>query len=277
MRRHFRHGSILVALLTLGFGGSAIAAPMEDGQAAYDRGDYPEALLQWRPLAEQGIARAQNNLGVLYENGKGVPQDLNEALKWYRLAAEQNYGGAENNLGLIYALGRGVPRDPIRAYMWFSLAASSLSGDLGKTVLESRNVIAGSMTPPQIVAATEMVLRCQAANYKECERADDAAATDSTSLVPSTPAVATTSHAVTRADYPADSLRLNESGEVTVTYVINEMGSVTTCSVVLSSGKGRLDNAACVMVKRRWKYKPATEDGKPASVQYISKVVFPPR
>jgi protein TonB len=95
--------------------------------------------------------------------------------------------------------------------------------------------------------------------------------------VPSTPAVATTSHAVTRADYPADSIRLNESGAVTVTYVINEMGSVTSCTVVLSSGKGRLDEAACVMVKRRWKYKPATEDGKPTSVQYISKVVFPPR
>lgn len=273
---HLRRGPIFAVLLTLGFGGSAMAGPMEDGQAAYDRGDFPEALLQWRPLAEQGIARAQNNLGVLYENGKGVPQDLNEALKWYRLAAEQNYGGAENNLGLIYALGRGVPRDPVRSYMWFSLAASSLSGDIGKTVLESRNVIAGSMTPPQIVAATEMVLKCQAANYKECERADDAVS-DSASLVPSTPAVATTSHAVTPRDYPAESVRLRESGEVTVTYVINEQGSVTTCTVVLSSGKGRLDEAACLMVKQRWKYKPATEDGKPASVQYISKIVFPPR
>jgi len=277
MRRHLHHGSILVAALTLGFGGGAIAGPMEDGQAAYDRGDFAEALAQWRPLAEQGTARAQNNLGVIYENGKGVPQDINEALKWYRLAAEQNYGGAENNLGLIYALGHGVPRDPVRSYMWFSLAASSLSGDIGKTVLESRNVIASSMTPPQIVAATEMVLKCQAANYKDCERAGDAASSNSASLVPSTPAVATTSHAVTRGDYPADSIRLNESGAVTVTYVINEMGSVTTCSVVLSSGYGRLDNAACVMVKRRWKYTPATEDGKPASVQYISKVVFPPR
>jgi TonB family protein len=276
MRQHLRRGWIFVALLTLGFGAGAIAGPMEDGQAAYDRGDFPEAQSLWRPLAEEGIARAQNNLGVLYENGKGVPQDLNEALKWYRLAAEQNYGGAQNNLGLIYALGRGVPRDPVRAYMWFSLAASSLSGDIGKTVLESRNVIASSMTPPQIVAATEMVLRCQAANYKECERADTTAS-DSASQVASTPAVATTSHAVTARDYPAESVRLHESGEVTVTYVINEQGSVTTCSVVLSSGKGRLDNAACVMVKRRWKYNPATEDGKPASVQYISKVEFPPR
>jgi len=277
MRQNFRRGSILLAALALGFGGNVIAGPVEDGQAAYDLGDFTTAQLLWRPLAEQGLARAQNNLGVMYENAKGVPQDINEALKWYRLAAEQGYGGAQNNLGLIYALGRGVPRDPIRAYMWFSLAASSLSGDIGKTVIQSRDVIASAMTPQQIVEATGMVLRCQASNYKGCERSDDAAASDSASRVLSTPAVATTSHEVTVRDYPRESVVRHESGAVTVTYVINEMGSVTTCSVVLSSGKGRLDEAACVMVKRRWKYKPATEDGKPSSVQYISKVVFPPR
>src|SRR5258705_4287779 len=113
--------------------------------------------------------------------------------------------------------------------MWFSLAASSLSGEVGKTVMQSRDVIASTMTPQQIVGATEMVLRCQASNYKQCEHGDDAAATDSASRVPSTPAVATTSHAVTARDYPADSVRLHESGAVTVTYVINETGSVTSC------------------------------------------------
>jgi TonB family protein len=277
MRQHFRRGSILIAALALGFGGSVLAGPMEDGQAAYDLGDFMTAQLLWRPLAEQGVARAQNNLGVIYENAKGVPQDINEALKWYRLAAEQGYGGAQNNLGLIYALGRGVPRDPVGAYMWFTLAASSLSGDIGKTVMQSRDVIASAMTPQQIVEATGMVLRCQASNYKGCERSDDAAASDSLSRAPSTPAVATTSHEVTARDYPRESILRHESGAVTVTYVINEVGSVTSCSVVLSSGKGRLDEAACAMVKRRWKYQPATEDGKPAPVQYISKVVFPPR
>src|SRR5258706_4627272 len=260
MRQHPRRGSILIAALALGFSGGVIAGPMEDGQAAYDGGDYMTAQLLWRPLAEQGVARAQNNLGVMYESGKGVPQDLNEAVKWYRLAAEQGYAGAQNNLGLIYALGRGAPRDPVLAYMWFSLAASSLSGDIGKTVMQSRDVIASAMTPQQIVEATERMLRCQASNYKGCEHVDDATASDSSSRVPSTPAVATTSHAVTARDYPADSVRLHESGAVTVTYVINEMGSVTSCSVVLSSGKGRLDNAACEIVKKRWKYTPATED-----------------
>src|SRR6266566_6530227 len=275
MRQRPSRDTIVIAVFTLGFGGCAIAGAMEDGQAAYDGGNYTTAQELWRPLAEQGVARAQNNLGVMYENAKGVPQDVNEALRWYRLAAEQGYAGAQNNLGLIYALGRGAPRDPVRAYMWFSLAASSLSGDLGKTVMQSRDVIASAMTPQQIVAATEMVLRCQAANYKGCERGDDAPFDPSSPTHASTPAMATTSHEVTRGDYPADSIRLHESGAVTVTYVINEMGSVTSCSVVLSSGNGRLDNAACAIVKRRWKYTPATQDGKPASIQYISKIVFP--
>ena len=86
--------------------------------------------------------------------------------------------------------------------------------------------------------------------------------------------MATTPHDVTFRDYPPESARLHESGEVTVTYVINEMGSVTSCSVVLSSGKGRLDNAACEMVKKRWKFKPATQDGKPVATSLPAEVIF---
>src|SRR5215475_11819296 len=118
MHQGLRHG-LIAGLLAVS--GGALADPMEDGQAAYNRGDFEEALKQWQPLAEQGVARAQNNLGVLYENGKGVPADINQAMKWYRAAAGQGYAGAQNNLGLIYALAKGVPADPIRAYMWLSL------------------------------------------------------------------------------------------------------------------------------------------------------------
>ena len=38
-------------------------------------------------VAEQGDARAQNNLGVMYDDGRGVPQDYAQAVKWYRLSA----------------------------------------------------------------------------------------------------------------------------------------------------------------------------------------------
>jgi hypothetical protein len=274
-------GLILTTLFALGFGGSVFAGPMEDGQDAYNREDYAKALELWQPLAEQGVARAQNNLGVMYENGKGVPEDINEALKWYRLSAEQGYAGAQNNLGLIYALGKGIPQDTLRAYMWLNLAASALSGDVGKTVAESRDVVAGMMKPQQLADATEMAQKCQAANYKQCESSDAEAARSATGLSTAPPgatfAIATTSHDVTADDYPRESVRLHETGTVTVTYVVSETGSVASCTVVLTSGITRLDNAACTMVKKRWKYKPATQDGKAVDIQYISKVVFPPR
>jgi TPR repeat protein len=42
-----------------------------------------------RVQAEQGLARAQYNLGVMYETGEGVPEDDVEAVRWWRMAAEQ--------------------------------------------------------------------------------------------------------------------------------------------------------------------------------------------
>ena len=79
--------------------------------AAYESKDYATALKLWRPLAEQGDAQAQYNLGIMYDNGQGVPQDDAEAVKWYRKAAEQGIAKAQYNLGVMYANGRGVPQD----------------------------------------------------------------------------------------------------------------------------------------------------------------------
>lgn len=266
---------VLLAAALASFSVPAIADDIDDGQAAYNTGDYATALRLWRPLAEQGNARAQNNLGVMYENGKGVAEDVNEAVRWYRLAAAQGYSGAQYDLGLAYAIGRGgVRRDPVRAYMWFSLAAQSLSGDTGALVAQTRDVFAGAMTRAQIDAAAELARMCLASNYRECEPPADPGAA-STAPATSTPAIAITPHDVTEADYPGQSLRLHESGEVTVTYEVSASGSVSACAIILGSGNPRLDTAACTMVVRRWKYKPATQDGQPVSIQYISKIIFP--
>ena len=67
---------------------------------------------------------AQNNLGEMYANGRGVPKDYGEAIKWYRLAAAQGNAVAQSNLGLIYSYGRGVRRDDEEAVKWFRLAAA---------------------------------------------------------------------------------------------------------------------------------------------------------
>ena len=49
--------------------------------------------------AEQGYAPAQNNLGLLYLNGKGVQKDLKQAFELFQKSAGQDYAFALNNLG----------------------------------------------------------------------------------------------------------------------------------------------------------------------------------
>ena len=75
--------------------------------------------------AEQGNARAQYNLGVMYNQGEGVPEDKAEAARWYRLAAEQGHTGAQYNLGVMYAIGEGIPEEDAEAVRWYRMAANA--------------------------------------------------------------------------------------------------------------------------------------------------------
>jgi uncharacterized protein len=68
--------------------------------AAYERGDYAAALRLTRQLAEGGYAVAQNNLGLMYLEGKGIPQHEYVAMRLFRRAAEQDYAPAQCNLGV---------------------------------------------------------------------------------------------------------------------------------------------------------------------------------
>ncbi len=168
----------------------------ENGQAAYDRGNYTQALRLWRPLADQGDAKAQFNLGYMYAKGQGVPQDSAEAIKWFHRAADQGDAEAQSNLGLMYASGHGVPRDSakaakwfrraadqgyakaqsilglmyengegvpqdyVQAYKWLNLAASRLpASDAEKRgqAADTRDAVAAKMTPAQITEAQKMV------------------------------------------------------------------------------------------------------------------------
>ena len=67
----------------------ATAGPLEDAIIAIYRGDNENAVRLLRPLAEQGDARAQYNLGTLYFTGGGVSRGYAEALKWFRLSADR--------------------------------------------------------------------------------------------------------------------------------------------------------------------------------------------
>ena len=117
MKRLVLTFAILIGLAAPAWAGFA------EGVAAYNRGDYATALREFRPLAGQGDAKAQVNLGFMYGEGQGVAQDYAEAVKWFRKAAGQGNTGGQNNLGIMYDKGRGVPQDYAKAAKWYRKAA----------------------------------------------------------------------------------------------------------------------------------------------------------
>jgi TPR repeat protein len=127
MRKPALIGAIAAALLA-GTAG-AQAGPWEDGMAAYNRGDYVPAIRLFRPLAEAGNPKAQNQIGLMYRKGEGTA------------------------------------RSPARAFMWFSLAAKR--GD-AKAKAGLRDV-SKTMTPGEISQAQQMAQACEASNYRACE------------------------------------------------------------------------------------------------------------
>ena len=122
------------------------------------------ALSGARASAEQGDASAQYNLGVMYDDGLGVPLDDAEALRWYHLAAEQGHATAQHNLGVMYGTGEGVPQDNIGAHMWLNLAASRSSGADRERSVGVRDRVAERMTPADLSEAQRRAREWHAAH-----------------------------------------------------------------------------------------------------------------
>ena len=184
----------------VGSTGAVWAQDFNNGLKAAQSGDFATALKEWKPLAEQGRADAQNNLGWMYERGVGVTQDYAEAVKWYRKAAEQGHAGAQfflgekyrlgdgvtedyaealkwyrkaaeqgdadaqNNLGWMYKRGEGVLQDTIAAHMWFNIAAANGNN----AAVKNRDTLAKELTKADIIEAQKRAKRCVASGYKDC-------------------------------------------------------------------------------------------------------------
>jgi TPR repeat protein len=114
---------IVTAIILAVSASMAWAGPFEEGVAAYGRGDYGLAIRHWHPLAEQGDAAAQFNIGLMFNTGRGVPEDKAAAASWYRLAADQGYAKAQFSLGALYERGDGLPQDFAQAAKWYRAAA----------------------------------------------------------------------------------------------------------------------------------------------------------
>lgn len=186
---------ILVTLVTL-LPCTAIAGQFEDGVAAARLGDHQRAFELWHPLAEQGNASSQFNVGLMYEHGEGAPQNDVEAIKWYLMAARQGYvraqvsvarmyasgmgvkkdlaravewdrkaanqgsASAQNSLGNSLIKGKGVARDYAQAHMWFSLAAAQEN----RTAMQNLRSIEQRMTPEEIAEAQKLLQEWQASH-----------------------------------------------------------------------------------------------------------------
>jgi len=99
-------------------------ADVEQGIRAWLSGDFASAVAILGPLAEQGDARAQFQIGVMCSYGQGMPQDYAKALYWYNLAAAQGHAQAQYNIGVMYDEGIGVPQDEAKAIEWYSKPAA---------------------------------------------------------------------------------------------------------------------------------------------------------
>ena len=106
---------------------------------------------------EQGKAKGQSNLGVMYKNGTGVPQDYKEAVKWYRISADQGDAMGKSNLGLMYANGTGVRQDDKQAYAWWSVAKANSYESAEKNL----GIVTKKMTKGQIVQAKSLATEIQ--------------------------------------------------------------------------------------------------------------------
>ena len=117
--------TILITTVFLTTFGSTAYADFSDGWDAATGGDYKTALKEWQPLADQGYAKAQYNLGLMHDNGNGVLKDDKQAVKWYQKAADRGHAKAQYNLGLMYdnGNGNGVLKDGQQAVKWYQKAA----------------------------------------------------------------------------------------------------------------------------------------------------------
>ena len=100
-----------------------VLAGFDEGVAAYEAGNLPLAVKEFRAAADKGDANSQFNIGLMYEQGIGVGKDEREAVAWYRKAAEQGNSNAQYNLAVLYENGRGTKVDFAQARQWYRKAA----------------------------------------------------------------------------------------------------------------------------------------------------------
>lgn len=126
--------------------------------------NFNQAINWYKKALEKGNPKAQNNLGNMYFQGEGVTQDYTEAIGLYKLSAAQGDNQALYNMGLMYKQGKGVTQDYIHAHMWMNLAAAKGHSD----ALKGRDELASNMSQVQIAEAQKLARDCEKLSYINC-------------------------------------------------------------------------------------------------------------
>ena len=111
------------------------------------------------PRVQQALAggdmHAEERLGAIYDQGRGVAPDPALAARLYRDAARRGSGAAQLNLAKLYLKGRGVQADPVAAYAWADAAAAN-GESAGQRIIDA---LAKSMPRAQLARAQSLAQR----------------------------------------------------------------------------------------------------------------------
>jgi uncharacterized protein len=122
------------------------------------------SFAETRANAEQGDAKAQYKLGLMYQEGEGVPKNYAEAVKWYRKAAAQGDADARSKLALWYALGHGNDADTLE---W--LRKSAEQGDADAQYNLGNKYLGGEGVPKNYAEAVEWYTKAAEQSYAKVQ------------------------------------------------------------------------------------------------------------
>ncbi len=93
----------------------------------HELGQLPDASLikafqHYLFSAESGDPYGQNNLALMYIEGKGIKKDLSEGIKWAEIAAQRHFSNAQYNLSKVYGLAGTSVYDAKKALSWLDKA-----------------------------------------------------------------------------------------------------------------------------------------------------------
>jgi eukaryotic-like serine/threonine-protein kinase len=250
---------------------------MKNALQARDQRDFNTAKDAFVKAAAAGNGEAMRNLGLLYQNGQGVSQDLAEAMKWYSKAADAGNMVAMYNIGRLYQTGLGVPQDVAEAKKWYSKSALLGFPDAQQML----RVLTPPPSPPPANPSTPNPTPAVApANGSTATGTQSAAprqAGPGSQLSSNVYAVGgdvSNPSLISKVDpdYTEQARAAKLEGDVLLYVEIGADGVAHNVKVLRPLGLG-LDEKAMDAVKK-WKFKPGYRNGQPVTVGAQIKVSF---